>query len=76
MPRFSRFLYPDVDVELESIKYADISLKEMLEKGSYGVVMKAEWNLGLFGFWKKAVAIKIIRTENAISVNREVRLND
>jgi hypothetical protein len=44
----------------------------MLGKGSYGVVMKAEWNLGLFGFRNKAVAIKIIRTNNTNIVNREV----
>lgn len=47
----------------------------MLGKGSYGVVMKAKWNLGLFGLRKKAVAIKITRTNNTNIMNQEVKKN-
>lgn len=59
-------------LELKSIKFTDTRLGDVLGNGSYGIVMKAEWYSGLFGLWKKDVAIKIIRTEKNDIVVREV----
>lgn len=47
-------------------------LGEILGIGSYGVVMKAAWHVGWFGLRKRNCAVKIVRTRNANSVNREV----
>jgi hypothetical protein len=46
----------------------------MLGKGSFGVVMKAEWNVRRFGLFtsKKDVAAKIIATKNENIVIHEV----
>jgi serine/threonine protein kinase len=59
--------------EVKRIKFNKIRLSDLLGNGAYGVVMKAKWNSSLFSR-KKDVAIKIIKSDNDIVVQKEVQI--